>query len=112
MATAWCEFVASLGGTPAAWSTNGRAGSSLRTTRTDHFVIRFDHARVRAALMMSCRVRDATFALAIRQYLPPSFRPSYPNYYYYSSYRKIVSSKMFAAYSLAWLARSTVGHHS
>src|ERR1019366_8286653 len=57
--------------------------------------MRFDHVRVRAALMMSCRARAATFALAMRKYLPPS-SSSYTNYYY-SSYRGIEASGQFAA---------------
>ena len=71
MAIAWCEFVLSLGGTPAASSTSGRAGISFPSTITVHFGIWRVHWKLRAALMMFCRVRAATLGLAILR-LPSS----------------------------------------
>src|SRR5260370_8129282 len=71
MAIAGCEFVLSWGGTPAASSTSGRAGISFPSTITVHFGIWRVHWKLRAALMMFCRVRAATLGLAILR-LPSS----------------------------------------
>jgi hypothetical protein len=57
--------VLSLGGTPAASRTSGLAGNSVPSTTVVHFGICRRHLKFLAALMMSCRVRSATFWLAI-----------------------------------------------
>jgi hypothetical protein len=57
--------VLSLGGTPAASRTSGLAGNSVPSTTVVHFGICRSHLKFRAVLMMSCRVRAATFWLAI-----------------------------------------------
>src|SRR5438093_506595 len=63
---AWCEFVGSFGGTPAAVSTSGRAGNSLRSTITVHFGIFRRHSKLFAVRTISCRVSASTGLLAMQ----------------------------------------------
>src|SRR5260370_2552185 len=56
ISTAWCEFVGSFGGTPAASRTSGRAGSSRSPTMTVHFAPFLVQRKLLAARTTSARV--------------------------------------------------------